>query len=155
MEEAIYKVSTVHYIIQGDGSPLVSINLRDELQEFEAQGTIRAVSSQFLNSVQHSPPHSIFHLPKDSQMPEYAHLQHLLRSPIRMYGLDMLLHLHMPRIGSDHQVSSTTTSGVRGLPLAKTATTDEVKTTLLTDGVFAHDRSTFRVPFRAGSIKSA
>lgn len=61
----------------------------------------------------------------------------------------------LQKSGSDHQVSSTTTSGVRGLPLAKTAAMEDVKTTLLMDGVLAHDPSTLSVPFNAGSIKSA
>ena len=57
--------------------------------------------------------------------------------------------------GSENHVSSTTTSGVLGLPLNSTAQIDDVKTTHFTDGDFAHDWRTLRVPFTAGSINSA
>lgn len=56
---------------------------------------------------------------------------------------------------SENHVSSTTTSGVRGLPLYATAAMDEVTTTLLTDAVLAQDPKTLRVPLTAGSISSA
>lgn len=56
--------------------------------------------------------------------------------------------------GSENQLSSTTTSGVRGLPLYATAAIEDVNTTLLIDGAFAHDPRTFSVPFNAGSINS-
>jgi len=56
--------------------------------------------------------------------------------------------------GSENHVSSTTTSGVRGLPLYKMAATEEVKTTRFTDVDFAQDLTTLRVPLRAGSINS-
>ena len=59
------------------------------------------------------------------------------------------------KTGSENQLSSTSTSGVRGFPLATTVAIDAVTTTLLTDGIFAHDLRTFIVPFNAGSIKSA
>jgi hypothetical protein len=52
----------------------------------------------------------------------------------------------------ENHVSSTTTSGVRGFPLYKAAAMEEVKTTRFTDGDFAHDLRTLRVPFTAGSI---
>lgn len=52
----------------------------------------------------------------------------------------------------ENHVSSTTTSGVRGAPLYKAVAIEEVTTTLLTDGDFAHDLTTLRVPFTAGSI---
>ena len=61
----------------------------------------------------------------------------------------------LQRSGSENQVSSTTTSGVRGLPLYKTAATEDVKTTLLTLGALAHDPKTLSVPFNAGSTNSA
>jgi len=54
--------------------------------------------------------------------------------------------------GSENQVSSTTTSGVRGFPLYKTVATEDVKTTRFTDVDFAHDLTTLRVPVSAGSI---
>jgi len=56
--------------------------------------------------------------------------------------------------GSENQVSSTTTSGERGLPLYKTAAKEEVKTIRFTDVDFAHDLTTLRVPLTAGSINS-
>ena len=55
----------------------------------------------------------------------------------------------------ENQVSSTTTSGVRGFPLYTTAAIEDVTTTLFTVGVFAHELRTLSVPFRAGSINSA
>jgi len=58
----------------------------------------------------------------------------------------------LKKSGSENQVSSTTTSGVRGLPLYKTAATEEVKITCFTDGDLAHDLTTLRVPLIAGSI---
>jgi len=57
--------------------------------------------------------------------------------------------------GSENHVSSSTVSGVFGLPFNATADTEEVKTTRFTDGDFAHDLRTLRVPFTAGSINSA
>ena len=57
--------------------------------------------------------------------------------------------------GSENQVSSTTTSGVLGLPLYATATIEDVKTTRLTDGAFAHELRTLSDPFTAGSSSSA
>ena len=57
--------------------------------------------------------------------------------------------------GSENHVSSTTTWGVLGLRLNATAEIEEVKTTRLTDGDFAHDLRTLRVPFTAGSSNSA
>jgi hypothetical protein len=59
------------------------------------------------------------------------------------------------KAGSENQVSSTVTSGERGFPLHKTVTIEDVITTLLTDGTFAHDLRTLSVPFKAGSINSA
>lgn len=61
----------------------------------------------------------------------------------------------LQRSGLENQVSSTTTSGVLGLPLKATAATEDVTTTLLTDEAFEHEPSTFSVPFNAGSISSA
>lgn len=55
---------------------------------------------------------------------------------------------------SENQVSSTTTSGVRGLPLNITAAIEEVITTLLMEETFAHDLSTLSVPLTAGSRSS-
>ena len=52
----------------------------------------------------------------------------------------------------ENQVSSTTTSGVKGFPLYKTAATEEVKITRFKVVYFAHDLRTLRVPFTAGSI---
>jgi len=43
-------------------------------------------------------------------------------------------------------------SGVRGVPLYKAVAIEEVKTTRFTDGDFAHDFKTLRLPFTAGSI---
>ena len=57
--------------------------------------------------------------------------------------------------GSENQVSSTTTSGVRDFLLNKTAAIEDVKTTRLTDGDFAHELRTLSVPFTAGSSSSA
>jgi hypothetical protein len=56
--------------------------------------------------------------------------------------------------GFENHVSSTTTSGVRGFPLYIADAIEEVKTTRFTDGDFAHDLRTLRVPFTVGSIKS-
>ena len=58
------------------------------------------------------------------------------------------------KAGSENQVSSTITSEVRGFPLYITATMDDVTTTLLIAGTFAHDLRTLSVPFTAGSINS-
>lgn len=55
----------------------------------------------------------------------------------------------------ENHVSSTTTSGVRGLPLYTTAAMDDVTTTLLTEGVLMQELKTLSVPFTAGSINSA
>lgn len=57
--------------------------------------------------------------------------------------------------GSENQLSSTTTSGPRGLPLKIIAAMEEVTTTLLREGTFAQEPRTLRVPFTAGSISSA
>jgi hypothetical protein len=57
--------------------------------------------------------------------------------------------------GSENQVSSTTTSGVRDFLLNETAAIEDVKTTRLTDGDFAHELRTLSVPFTAGSSSSA
>lgn len=61
----------------------------------------------------------------------------------------------LQKSGLENQVSSTTTCGVRGLPLYATAAIEEVKTTRFRDGDFTHDLRTLRVPFTAGSINSA
>lgn len=61
----------------------------------------------------------------------------------------------LQKSGSVNQVSSTTTSGVRGLPLYATAAIEDVKTTRLIDGDFAHELRTLSVPFTAGSSSSA
>lgn len=61
----------------------------------------------------------------------------------------------LQKAGSENQVSSTTTSGVRGFPLNATAVIEDVMTTLLTDCTFAHELRTLSVPFTAGSIISA
>ena len=63
--------------------------------------------------------------------------------------------LSLQKLGSENQVSSTTTSGVRGFPLTTTAAVDDVKTTRLTEGDFAHDLRTLSVPITAGSSTSA
>lgn len=57
--------------------------------------------------------------------------------------------------GSENQVSSTTTSGVRAFLLYETAAIEDVTTTRLTDGNFAHELRTLSVPFTAGSSNSA
>lgn len=57
--------------------------------------------------------------------------------------------------GFENQVSSITTSGVRGLPLFITEAIEDVITTRLTDGTFVHDLRTLSVPFIAGSRSSA
>ena len=57
--------------------------------------------------------------------------------------------------GSENQVSSTTTSGVRDFLLYETAAIEDVKTMRLTDGDFAHELRTLSVPFTAGSSSSA
>lgn len=57
--------------------------------------------------------------------------------------------------GSENQVSSTTTSGVRGFPLKETEAMEDVRITLFIEGVFVHDLRTLSVPFTAGSISSA
>ena len=57
--------------------------------------------------------------------------------------------------GSENQVSSTTTSRVRDFLLYETAAIEDVKTTCLTDGDFAHELRTLSVPFTAGSSISA
>ena len=56
---------------------------------------------------------------------------------------------------SENHVSSTITSGVRGLPLKLTAAADDVTTTLLMEGNLTQEPKTLRVPFTAGSINSA
>lgn len=56
--------------------------------------------------------------------------------------------------GSENQVSSTTVAGVRGFPLKATAAIEDVKTTRLTEEVFAQELRTLRVPFTAGSSNS-
>lgn len=61
----------------------------------------------------------------------------------------------LQKSGSVNQVSSTTTSGVRGFPLYATAAIEDVKTTRLIDGDFAHELRTLSVPFTAGSSSSA
>ena len=48
--------------------------------------------------------------------------------------------------GSANQVSSTMVSGVRGIPLKATDAIDEVRTTLLTEGVFKQVLGTLIVP---------
>jgi len=60
----------------------------------------------------------------------------------------------LQKSGSENHVSSTTVSGVFGLPVNATAEIEEVKTTRFTDDDFAHDLRTLRVPFTAGSINS-
>ena len=57
--------------------------------------------------------------------------------------------------GSENQDSSITVCGVRGFPVCITAAIEDVKTTLLTDGTFAHDLRTLSVPFTAASTISA
>ena len=57
--------------------------------------------------------------------------------------------------GSENQVSSTTTSGVRGFPLNTLAPIVDVRTTRLMDLDFAHELRTLSVPFTAGSRSSA
>ena len=57
--------------------------------------------------------------------------------------------------GSENQVSSTTTSRVRGFPVNETAASEDVRTTRLTDVDFAHELRTLSVPFTAGSRSSA
>ena len=58
--------------------------------------------------------------------------------------------------GSENQLSSISTSGVRGSsPVNKTEAKDDVTTTLLTDGTFEQDLRTLMVPFNAGSINSS
>ena len=64
-----------------------------------------------------------------------------------------LVCLH--KSGSENQLSSTTTSGVRGFALYATAAIDDVKTTRCTEGALEHDFRTLRVPFTAGSSNSA
>ena len=59
------------------------------------------------------------------------------------------------RSGFENQLSSTSTSGVRDFPLNTTVAIDDVTTTLLTDGTFAHDLRILIVPLNAGSINSA
>lgn len=56
--------------------------------------------------------------------------------------------------GSENQVSSTTTSGVRDLLLRITEAIEDVMITLLMVATFAHDLSRLTVPFTAGSINS-
>ena len=72
---------------------------------------------------------------------------------------EQLAHLHTfdfsQKAGSENQVSSTVTSGVRGFPLNETAAIEDVKMTLLIDGTLAHDLRTLSVPFNAGSTTSA
>ena len=58
------------------------------------------------------------------------------------------------KAGSENQVSSTITSGVRVFPLNIAATMEDVTTTLLIEGTFVHDLRTLSVPFTAGSINS-
>ena len=58
------------------------------------------------------------------------------------------------KAGSENQVSSTITSGVRVFPLNIVATMEDVTTTLLMEGTFVHDLRTLSVPFTAGSINS-
>ena len=57
--------------------------------------------------------------------------------------------------GSENQLSSISTSEVRGFPVNTTDAIDDVTTTLFTDGNFAQDLRTLMVPFNAGSINSA
>ena len=57
--------------------------------------------------------------------------------------------------GTENQVSSTTVSGVRGVPVSRTAPIEDVKTTRFMLGNLAQDDSTFSVPFIAGSNISA
>lgn len=57
--------------------------------------------------------------------------------------------------GSEYQLSSTTTSGLKGLPLYNTAAIEDVRTTLFIDGTFAQELRTLSVPFTAGSSNSA
>uniref|UniRef100_A0A2P2J9K3 Uncharacterized protein MANES_S060300 n=2 Tax=Rhizophora mucronata TaxID=61149 RepID=A0A2P2J9K3_RHIMU len=57
--------------------------------------------------------------------------------------------------GSEYQVSSTTTSGVSGVPLKAMATIDNIKITRLIEVTFAQDLRTFSVPSIAGLINSA
>ena len=54
----------------------------------------------------------------------------------------------LQKTGSENQLSSITTSGVRGFPVNSTVAIDNVTTTLLTDGNFEHDLRPFIVPFR-------
>jgi hypothetical protein len=56
---------------------------------------------------------------------------------------------------SENHVSSTTTSGVRDYLLYEIAAIEDVKTTCLIDGDFAHELRTLSVPFTAGSSSSA
>ena len=57
--------------------------------------------------------------------------------------------------GSENQLSSISTSEVRGFPVNTTEVIDDVTTTLLTDGTLAQDLRTLMIPFNAGSINSA
>lgn len=57
--------------------------------------------------------------------------------------------------GSENQVSSKITSGVRGFLLLKIAAIEDVTITLLIEENFEHDLRTLSVPFTAGSINSA
>jgi len=55
----------------------------------------------------------------------------------------------------ENQVSSTTVSLVKGLPVRNTAAVEEDKITLLMEDTFAQEFRTFSVPFTAGSIISS
>lgn len=67
----------------------------------------------------------------------------------------MLTCNFLQKSGSENHVSLIMTWGFLGLVLIETAAIEEVKTTRFTDGDFAHDLRTLRVPFTAGSINSA
>lgn len=65
-----------------------------------------------------------------------------------------LTSFFLQKFGSENQLSSTTTSELRGFPLHVTAAVEDVRTTLFTDANFEQELRTLSVPFTAGSSNS-
>lgn len=100
--------------------------------------------------------HKCFRLNEDVQFPALNKALQKRIPPKWIFANNVLQTSNsLQTSGFENHVSSATTWGVLGLSLYTTAAVEEVKTTRFTDGDFAHDLRTLRVPLTAGSINSA